>query len=150
MSEQIKGLTVHLAVSDCASFIDFCKQAFGAEEKSRMQEPKGKRILHAELSIGGTRVMLADEFPEMGGKSARTLGGNPVTLNLTVKDADAASAAAVKAGAKVTMPVADQFWGDRYGQVTDPFGNSWAFAQPKEKLTPEQIAERAGHAMSSR
>jgi PhnB protein len=150
MSEEIKGLTVHLAVSDCAGFIDFCKQAFGAEEKSRMQEPKGKRILHAELSIGGTRVMLADEFPEMGGKSAKTLGGNPVTLNLTVKDADAASAAAVKAGAKVTMPVADQFWGDRYGQVTDPFGNHWAFAQPKEKLTPEQIAERAGHAMSSR
>ena len=147
MSEGIKGLNVHLAVSDCAKFIDFCKQAFGAEEKARMLEPKG-RIMHAELVIGGTRVLLCDEFPEMGGKSAKTLGGNPATLNLTVDDADAVSAAAVKAGATVTMPVADQFWGDRYGQVVDPFGNSWAFAQPKEQLTMDQIAQRMAKAAS--
>jgi len=145
MSEGIKALNVHLAVSDCAKFIDFCKQAFGAEEKARMLEPKG-RIMHAELVIGGTRVLLCDEFPEMGGKSAKTLGGNPATLNLTVDDADAVSAAAVRAGATVTMPVADQFWGDRYGQVVDPFGNSWAFAQSKEKLTTDQIAQRMAKA----
>jgi PhnB protein len=144
MSVDIKAMNAHLAVSDCAKFIDFCKEAFGAEEKARMPEPKGTRIMHAELVIGGTRMLLCDEFPEMGGKSAKTLGGSPVTLNLTVSDADAVSAAAVKAGATVTMPVADQFWGDRYGQVKDPFGNSWAFAQPKEQLTMEQIAQRAG------
>jgi len=146
MSDEIKSLTVHLAVSECAKFIDFCKQAFGAKELARMPEPNGSRIMHAELQLGESRMMLSDEFPEMGGKSAKTLGGNPTTLNLTVKDADAVSASAVKAGATVTMPVADQFWGDRYGQVKDPFGNTWAFAQPKEKLTMEQIAERAAHA----
>ena len=110
-------LTPHIMVNDAAGFIDFCTKAFGAVENARMNEPNGKRIMHAHLKLGESEMMLCDEFPEMGGKSAKTLGANPVTLNLTVDDADKAAAAAVAAGAKITMPVSDQFWGDRYGQV---------------------------------
>ena len=135
-------LTPHIIVSDAAGFIDFCKKAFGAVELARMNETNGKRIMHAHIKIDESDVMLCDEFPEMGGKSAKTLGANPVTLNLTVSDADKSAAAAEASGAKVTMPVADQFWGDRYGQVVDPFGNTWAFNQPKEKLSAEEIQKR--------
>ena len=135
-------LVPHIMVSDAAGFIDFCKNAFGAVETMRMEEKGGKRILHAHLKFGESELMVADEFPEMGGKSAKSLGGNPVTLNLGVPDADKAAATAVKAGAKITMPVADQFWGDRYGQLQDPFGNMWAVAQPKEKLSKEEMERR--------
>jgi uncharacterized glyoxalase superfamily protein PhnB len=129
-------------VNDAAGFIDFCKKAFGAVETMRMDDKDGKRIMHAHLKIGESELMVADEYPEMGGKSAKTLGGSPVTFNLGVPDADKAAASAVKAGAKITMPVADQFWGDRYGQLEDPYGNSWAVAQPKEKLSQEEMEKR--------
>lgn len=140
-------LIPHITVSDAAAFIQFCEKAFGATRGMCMPEPNGKRIMHAEITIGSSKIFLCDEFPEMGGRSATSFGGSPVTLNLGVENADDAMEKAVAAGATVTMPVADQFWGDRYGQFRDPFGNNWALAQAKEKLSPEEIERRAATAM---
>jgi uncharacterized glyoxalase superfamily protein PhnB len=136
-------LTPHIVVSDAAAAIDFYKEAFGAKEAMRMPGPGGK-IMHALIQIGDSKVMLNDEFPEMGGAlSPSSLGGSPVTLTLYVPDVDRTFEQAIAAGATVKMPAADQFWGDRYGMLTDPFGHLWAVATHIEDLTPEQIAQRA-------
>lgn len=136
-------VTPHLVIRGAAEAIDFYKKALGAEEIMRMASPDGK-IAHAELKIGDSIVYLADEFPNMGvAKSPQTLGGTTATLNLYVKDVDTSFQRAVSAGAKVNMPVADMFWGDRYGTLTDPFGHVWGIATHKEDLSAEEIEERA-------
>jgi PhnB protein len=124
------GLTPHLAIRDgrAAEAIDFYKAAFGAEEQMRMPADDGKRLMHAHLTLNGGSLMLADDFPEYSGKPAGPPEG--VTLHLQVTDADAAWNRAVEAGAKVTMELADQFWGDRYGQIEDPFGHRWSIGAP--------------------
>lgn len=119
----------HLTCRNCAAAIEFYKTAFGAEEAIRLPGPDG-RLLHASIRIQGTMVMLNDEYPEMGGQSPQGLGGTPVTLHIMSDDADALAAQAVAAGAEIVMPVADQFWGDRYGVIKDPFGHMWSIATP--------------------
>jgi uncharacterized glyoxalase superfamily protein PhnB len=141
-----RTLTPHIIVKEGAKAIDFYKKAFGAQEVARMAGPGGK-IMHAELKIGDSIMMLADEFLEMGAKSAATLSGSPVTLHLYVPNVDAVFQKAVAAGAKVTMPVTDMFWGDRYGKVTDPFGHEWSIATHMQDLTPEEITKAGKAAM---
>jgi len=137
-----RTMTPHLVLRDAAATMEFYKKAFGAEEIGRMPGPDGK-VMHAEMRIGDSRFMVNDEFPEMGARSPVSIGGSPVTVHLYVPDADAVFNSAVAAGAKVKMPLADQFWGDRYGQVEDPSGHLWSIATHKEDLSSEQIAERA-------
>lgn len=134
-------VTLAIVVPRAAETIDFYKTAFGAIETERMPAPDGK-IMHAGLEFGTSKLMLSDEFPEMGGKSAATLGGSPVQIHFYVTDADAQFNKATGAGGKANMPMADVFWGDRYGTVTDPAGFTWGLATHKEDLTPEQMAER--------
>jgi PhnB protein len=140
-------MTAALTVNDAARAIDFYKRAFGAEEKFRMEGPHGK-IGHAELKIGDSILMLGDEMPGMGNRAPSTLGGSPVNLFLYVNDVDAAFKRAVDAGAKVDMPLADMFWGDRYGKLTDPFGHTWSMATHKEDVAPEEMKKRADAAMA--
>jgi len=144
--EELSAITPHLIVSDGAKAIDFYKRAFGAEEQMRMPAPDGKSIWHARLRIGNAVFFLNDEAPAMGNKSAKTLGGTPVTLQLNVEDADATWKRAVGAGATSTMPLADMFWGDRYGQVTDPFGNRWAICTHVKDLSPEELKKASAEA----
>ena len=137
-----EGLIPHLVCEGCAAAIEFYKRAFGATEISRTKSPDGKRIMHAEIRIGGRPLFLNDDFPEFcGGKSQAptALGGTPVTIHRYVEDCDAAIKRAVDAGATVKMPAADMFWGDRYGVVTDPFGHAWSIATHQRDLTPQQI-----------
>jgi PhnB protein len=136
-------LTPHLELRGAARAIDFYKAAFGAREVLRNLGPDGRKIMHAQLQIGDSMLLLHDEFAESGGESPHTLEGSGVTLHLYVEDVDAAWARAVAAGAKVEMPLADMFWGDRYGQLVDPFGHRWSLASKKEQLTPEQMRQRA-------
>ncbi len=147
-STGLPTLTPHLAVAGAAKAIEFYKKAFGAEEVHRFPGPDGKGIMHAHLTIGNSHLMLNDEFPQMGCRGPLALGGSPVTLNLSVDDCDAVFSRAVAAGATARMPPADMFWGDRYAQVTDPFGHVWAIAQRKENLTPEEMARRGKEAMA--
>jgi PhnB protein len=139
-------VTPHLVVRDAAKMIEFYKKAFGAVEKRRAPGPGGK-IIHAELQIGDSIVFLNDEFPEMGAVSPLTTKGTGVTLHLYVEDADKQYQQALSAGAEVAMPLADQFWGDRYGIVKDPSGHQWSIGSHMEDLTPEQMQERMGKAM---
>ncbi len=135
-------LSPHLVVDDAAAAIDFYIRAFDAAELGRVPGPDG-RLIHAALRINGCTVMLNDDFPETcGGKSMtpRSLGGTPVTLHLTVTDVDAKFARALDAGATVVAPLTDQFWGDRYGVVADPFGHHWSLAQPVREVSMEEIA----------
>lgn len=130
------GLIPHLVVNGATKAIEFYKAAFGATEVMRMPEENGPRLMHAELKIGDSALYLCDEFPEYcGGKprNPQALGGTPITLHQTVPDCDAAIARAAEFGATVTMPAEDMFWGDRYGQVTDPFGHVWSFSTPLKK-----------------
>lgn len=124
-------VTPHLIVRNAAEAIEFYRQAFGAEELMRMPMPDG-RIMHAELQIGSSRVFLCDEFPDWGARSPQALGGTPVTIHLYVDNADRVFGQAVAAGATATMPLQDQFWGDRYGKVTDPYGHEWSIAMQIE------------------
>ncbi|HJS99142.1 MAG TPA: VOC family protein [Terriglobales bacterium] len=140
--EGMHTITPHIVLRNAAQAIDFYKTAFGAEELGRNLTPDGK-VMHAMIRIGDSLLMMNDEFPNMGCSSAETLGGTNITLHIQTEDVDSLFDRAVKAGAKVTMPVADQFWGDRYGQVTDPFGQRWSLATRVEQLTPEQVEERA-------
>lgn len=135
-------VTPHLVIKDAAGAIEFYKRAFGAEEVERMPGPGGHGIMHAELKIGNSMLMLCDEFPDMGAVGPQSLGGSPVSIMLYVEDVDAVFKQAVDAGAKETMPVADMFWGDRYGKLTDPFGHQWAIATHKEDLTPDELRKR--------
>ena len=123
-------ITPYIVARDASAAIDFYKRAFGAKERSRSLTPDGL-ILNAQLEIGDSIVMLMDESPAWGSKSPLSLGGTPVTIHLYVDDVDAAFDRATKAGAKVTMPLGDQFWGDRYGTVADPFGHVWSIATHK-------------------
>jgi uncharacterized glyoxalase superfamily protein PhnB len=136
-------ITPHLELRGAAKAIEFYKKAFGAVEIVRNLGPDGRLIMHAQLRIGDSMLMLHDEFAEAGGHSPQTLEGSPITLHLYVEDADAVFARAVAAGAKVEMPLENTFWGDRYGQLTDPFGHSWSVGSKLEDLTPEQIRKRA-------
>jgi PhnB protein len=123
------SLTPHIVCAGAADAIDFYKKAFGAEELIRMPGEDGK-LMHAAVSINGAMLMLVDENKGWGLLSPLSLGGSPVTLHLNVPDADAAIERAAAAGATVAMPAHDAFWGDRYGQVRDPFGHSWSLAHP--------------------
>lgn len=150
MAQKGKGIpegyhtvTPTLIVRDGARAIDFYKRAFGAEETMRMPGPDGRKVMHAELRIGDSPVMLSDEFPEWDTKSPESYGGTPVTLYLYVSDVDAAFKRAVDAGAKVKMPVTDMFWGDRLGKVVDPFGHQWGIATHVETVAPDELARRA-------
>lgn len=135
------SVTPYLVVKNAARAISFYERAFGAKELLRMPEPDG-RIGHAELRIGDSRVMLADEFPEMGALGPQSIGGTPVTIHLYVEDVDAVVAGAVAAGARIDRPVADQFYGDRSGKLTDPFGHSWYVSTHKEDVSGEEIRRR--------
>jgi uncharacterized glyoxalase superfamily protein PhnB len=139
-------LTAHIIVSGGAEAIEFYKKAFGAEEIGRMNGPDGKSVMHAEMKIGDSRLMLADEFPAMGSRSPKSIGGSPVTIHLYVQDVDAVYNRAVAAGATATMPVMDMFWGDRYGKLRDPFGHDWSIATHKKDVSTDEII-KAGQAM---
>ncbi|AIO41550.1 VOC family protein [Burkholderia sp. AU19243] len=138
--EGMRTLTPHLICAGAAAAIEFYKRAFNATERFRLPTPDGK-LAHACLAIGDATLMLVDEMPEHGALGPKTLKGTPVCLHLFVPDTDAAIAQAVAAGATVRMPAADMFWGDRYGQIEDPFGHRWSIATHQRDLTPEQIAE---------
>jgi uncharacterized glyoxalase superfamily protein PhnB len=141
-------LTPGLAVRGAADAIAFYSKAFGARELSRMPGPGGS-LIHAEIRIGDRIVMLGDESPEMGAPSPQTLNGSPVALMLYVKDVDHAYARAVAAGATPVTPPADMFWGDRYGQVRDPFGHRWSIATRTANLTPAQMKKGLDAFMAS-
>jgi PhnB protein len=140
-------LAPYLAVEDAAQAIEYYKNAFGATERIRMQAPDGS-IGHAELDIGDSVLMLSDPFPQSSTKPPKELGGSSVSVFMYVEDVDAVVNQAVDAGATVLMEVADQFWGDRFGTVQDPFGHTWSIATHVEDVTPEQVAERAKAAMA--
>jgi len=143
-----RTVTPHLTIEGASNAIKFYKKAFGAKELGRMKTPDG-RVMHAMITIGNSVVMLNDDFPEWGGKGAKALGGTPTAIHLYVEDADKTFKKAVKAGATVAVPMADMFWGDRYGMVTDPFGHRWAIATHKKDLTKAQMAKAAKAAMAS-
>jgi len=133
--------TPYLIIKGAASALEFYKKAFGATELMRLADPSGK-IGHAEILIGDSPIMLADEHPEMGYRGPQSLGGTPVSIALYVEDVDARFNQAVAAGAKVMRPVKDQFYGDRSGTLTDPFGHVWTIATHKEDVSPEEINKR--------
>lgn len=141
-------ITTCLMVRGADRAIEFYKKAFGAEELFRMPGPDGK-VMHAEIRIGNSPVMIAEEMPEYGSKSPQALGGSPVNIFLYVEDADKAFNQAVSAGATVTMPLADQFWGDRYGKLADPFGHQWSVATHVEDVAPEEMQKRMAKAMGA-
>ena len=145
--EGFHTITPHLNVRDATQALSFYKKAFGAVETVRMPGPGGK-ILHAEIQIGDSHLFLADEMPEWGSRSPLTIGGTATAICLYVDDADAVFNQAVAAGAKVLMPLADQFWGDRYGKLADPFGHEWAIATHLEDLAPEEMKKRQEAAMA--
>jgi len=141
-------VTPYLAVDDATEAIDYYTKAFGAKERVRMETPDGK-VGHAELEIGDSLVMLSDPFPQASTKPPNDLGGTSVSVFMYVEDVDAVVKRAVDAGATVTMEVADQFWGDRFGSVKDPFGHLWSIATHVEDVPPEEMAERAKAAMAA-
>lgn len=141
--EGLHTVTPHLVVRNAAQAIEFYKKAFGAEERGRFEMPGGA-IGHAELKIGDSVIFLADEMPGPGGsQSPQAVGGSTCTLNIYVDNVDKLFEQAVNAGGKSLMPVADMFWGDRYGTITDPFGHVWSIATHKEDLSKEEIGQRA-------
>ncbi len=135
------SVTPYLIVNGAASALDFYKKAFGATEVMRMTQPDGK-VGHAEIRIGDSVVMMADEFPERGIRSPESYGGSPISLMVYVDDVDLLFPQAIAAGGKELSPVSDQFYGDRSGILQDPFGHTWSIATHKEDLTPEQIQQR--------
>ena len=146
--EGYHSVTPYLIVDDGAAAIEFYKQAFGAVELLRLEGPGGK-IGHAEVKIGDSPVMLADEHPDMNVKGPKSFGGTPVSMCVYVEDVDAMAAQAEAAGAKVVRPVQDQFYGDRSGTFTDPFGHQWTIATHKEDLSQEEIDKRFAEIMQS-
>ena len=152
MAEKVKpipdgyhSVTPYLIVNDGARALDFYKQAFGATKVFLIEGPDG-RVGHAEIKIGDSHVMLADEHPEMGARSPLSIGGSPISLMLYVEDVDATVARALEAGAKLTRPVANQFYGDRTGGLEDPFGHAWYVATHVEDVPPEELEKRAAAA----
>ena len=149
MSNEVKRVpdgfhtaTPYLIITNAASAIEFYKKAFGAMELSRLAAPDGK-VGHAEIQIGDSRMLLADEFPEWDARSPETIGGSAVFIMLYVEDVDAVVSRAVAAGAKLLQPVADQFYGDRSGSIVDPFGHKWTVATHQEDVSPEEMEKRA-------
>jgi uncharacterized glyoxalase superfamily protein PhnB len=140
------SVTPHLVCAGASDAIDFYKKAFGAEECARIPGPDGK-LMHGAIRIGDSTVMLVDENPQWGALGPKALKGSPVTIHLYVEDVDGFAARAAKAGAKVIMPVADMFWGDRYGQLEDPFGHRWSVATHVRDVTGEEM-QQAMAAMS--
>ena len=138
-----QGLIPHLVCDGCADAIEFYKKAFGATELFRMDAPGGK-IGHAEIKIGNSPVMLADEFPEMGHRSAKAIGSTPVSLMIYVEDVDSVYPQAIAAGGKELRPLQDQFYGDRSGTLEDPFGHVWMISTHKEDVPPEEMERRMG------
>jgi PhnB protein len=144
--------TPYLVVSNAAAAIDFYKNAFGAAELVRHPAPGTDKIMHAHLVVHGGHLMLSDDFSgQMGGKSEtpEALGGSPVTFHIHTENADDVWAQALSAGAEVTMPLADQFWGDRYGQLRDPFGHKWSIGQTLKTPSHEELEEGAKAAFSA-
>jgi PhnB protein len=137
-----------LAVDSAAEAIEFYKRAFGATERMRMDGPGGS-IAHAELQVGDSIVMLSDPFPQASTAPPKELGGTSVTMFMYVEDVDAFVKRAVDAGATVTMPVDDMFWGDRFGSITDPYGHSWSIATHVEDVPPEEMEVRGREAMAA-
>ena len=137
--------TPYLIIKGAADAIEFYKKAFGATELMRMPGPDGK-IGHAEIKIGDSPIMLADEAPEMNARSPQSFGGSPISILLYVEDVDAVFNRAVAAGAKVERPVTDQFYGDRIGGLTDPFGHAWYISTHREDVSPEEMKKRAAAA----
>jgi PhnB protein len=143
--EGMHSVTPHLVCKEASDAIEFYNKAFGAVEVMRLPGPDGK-LMHAMIQIGDSPVMLVDEFPDCGSVGPKSLNGSPVTLHLYVKDVDATVERAVAAGAKITMPVENMFWGDRYGRIEDPFGHHWSIATHLRDLGPDEI-EAAAKAM---
>ena len=143
-----RTVTPHLVCRDANAAIAFYQEALGAELIHSMPGPDGK-VMHAEIRLGDSVLFLGEECPDWGVKSPLSLGGSGVTIHIYVEDADAAFARAVEAGATVTMPLMDAFWGDRYGKLADPFGHNWSIATHKEDLTPQEMAERGAAAMAA-
>ena len=141
-------VTPHLVVADAKAAIDFYAQALGAVEAHRMMTPDGEKVLHAEIRIGDSPVMLADAFPGSGVAAPASLKGTSVTIHLYVEDVDAFVARAQAAGAEVTMPPEDMFWGDRYARLTDPFGHSWSVATHVADPTREEMEKAVKAAFS--
>jgi PhnB protein len=149
MTTQVKPIpdgfhtvTPYLSVKGAAQAIEFYKRAFGAQERCRLPGPDGKSVGHAEIVLGNSILMMADEMPGCGNYSPETLKGSPVNFAVYVEDADAAFKRAVDAGATVTRPLADQFYGDRTGTVKDPFGHQWTLMTHKEDVSPEEMKRR--------
>jgi uncharacterized glyoxalase superfamily protein PhnB len=132
----------HLAVRGGLAAMEFYKKAFGAEERGRFMTPDGKQLMHGEIKIGDSIVMLGEENAQRGCPGPQSVGGTTVSLYLYVQDADRVCSQAITAGAKSVMPVADMFWGDRAGTVTDPFGHQWTIATHKEDVPPEELKKR--------
>jgi len=141
--ERCHSITPYLMVKDAARAIEFYRRAFGAEEVSRMAGPGGKGVMHAEIRIGDSLVMLSDEFPGAGCTSPQSLGGTTCQMFLYVPDVDSVYQQAISAGATSNMPVSDMFWGDRYGKLSDPFGHQWGLATHKEDVSPQEMKKRA-------
>ena len=146
--EGYNTVTPYLAVEDAAAAIEYYKKAFGAKERVRMDAPDGK-IGHAELEIGDSIVMLSDPFPQASTKPPKELGGTSASVFMYVEDVDSVVQDAIDAGATITMPVENQFWGDRFGSITDPFGHLWSIATHVEDVPPAEMAERAKAAMAA-
>ena len=134
--------TPYLVITNAGNAIEFYKEAFGATECMRLETPDGK-VMHAEIKIGDSPIMLCDECPDWNALSPQSIGGTAVSIILYLEEVDAVVDRAVAAGAKLLMPVADQFWGDRMGTVVDPFGHKWSIATHTEDVTPEEISTRA-------
>lgn len=145
--ERYGSVTPYLIVNDGAHALEFYKKAFGAVEEMRMDMPGGK-IGHAEIRIGDSIIMLADECPEMNARSPKAIGGSPVMIHVYVEDCDAVVERAAQNGAKVIQPVEDKFYGDRSGAIADPFGHLWNIATHKEDFSPEEMKKRAADAMA--
>jgi len=143
-----RNVNVILTVDDAAGAIDFYKQAFGAKEISRL--PMGDKIGHAELQVGDTRFMLSDEFPDFDNLGPKSRGGTTFSLVIYTDDVDSAFKKAIAAGGSEKMPVENQFWGDRMGTLTDPFGHKWSIATHVEDVPPEQFAERMAQSQKLR
>jgi len=147
--EGYHSITPYLVISEAAKAIDWYKQAFGAQQTLRMEDPTTGKIGHAELKIGDSYIMLADEYPDMGYRSPKTLGGAGISLLLYVKDVDGTVKQAVDAGAKLERPLQDQFYGDRTGTIQDPFGHVWTIATHIEDVSPEEMLERSKKAFQN-
>lgn len=143
-------VTPDMVIKGASEAIEFYKKVFGAKERSRMMSPDGHFVLHAELEIGNSVVMLADETPKSAGKSPESLKGTAVTLHLYVRDVDATFKRALEAGAKEVMAIENTFWGDRFGVIADPFGHMWSIATHIEDVPTDEMMKRMQAAMAAR